>query len=141
MSYVVNWRGNDGQAGWHPVADLEEAAAHVERLRNVEGVNETKIFALEEVAFEFRPYYRVELAASTAPEPGAVSFAASLAPEPAAPAPPAPVAVEADAPGTPAWPVADDAGPQVADDAVDVTAEPAADEAGANGARRGLFGR
>lgn len=69
MSYVVNWRGPDGQAGWHPVSDLPEAAAHVEHLRNAEGVNETKIFKLEEVAFEFRQYYRVELAAADEPRP------------------------------------------------------------------------
>ena len=75
MSYVVNWRGSDGQAGWHPVGDLSEAATHVEHLRNSEGVSETKIFKLDEVAFEFRQYFRVELGDVAVADEPAPTFA------------------------------------------------------------------
>lgn len=64
MAYVVNWQGPDGSPGWHTVAELTDAAAHVEHLRNTEGVEGAKIYQLEEVAFELKPYFRVELAAA-----------------------------------------------------------------------------
>jgi hypothetical protein len=138
VSYVVNWRGPDGQAGWHPVGDLPEAAAHVEHLRNVEGVSETKIFKLEEVAFEFRQYFRVELAADEAPAP-APTFSV-------------PAAVEAPAPEPEPEPVAEAAWAEPAEEPAPVAvpsfetgepvlAEVGADDGGSNGARRGLFGR
>ena len=143
MSYVVNWRGPDGQAGWHPVGDLTEAATHVEHLRNVEGVGETKIFKLEEIAFEFRQYYRVELAPDEAPAPSptftvptaveapvpdaAPAAEVAWTPEPAAEAPAQPEPV-AEAPAFEApEPVLAEVG--------------AADDGGSNGQRRGLFGR
>ena len=139
MSYVVNWRGPDGQAGWHPVGDLGEAAAHVEHLRNAEGVGETKIFKLEEVAFEFRQYFRVELAAEEpAPSPTFTVPTAVEAPAPEPTPEPEPVA-------EPAWtePVAE-AAPvaEVVFEAPEpVLAEVGADDGGSNGQRRGLFGR
>jgi hypothetical protein len=136
VSYVVNWRGSDGQAGWHPVGDLSEAAAHVEHLRNIEGVSETKIFKLDEVAFEFRQYYRVELNDTPAVE--------ESAPTAAMPADPAPVVVEAVV-EPPAW------APEPADASTEPAFEPArvaepemaevGSDEGSNGQRRGLFGR
>jgi hypothetical protein len=75
VSYVVNWQGTDGQPGWHPVADVQEATTFVEHLRNAEGVEATRIFRLEEVAFEFRPYFRVELARAEAPTPTPIAVA------------------------------------------------------------------
>jgi len=65
MSYVVNWQGPDGSPGWYTVAELTDAAAYVERLRNTEGVEGAKIYRLEEVVFELKPYFRVELATPT----------------------------------------------------------------------------
>lgn len=141
MSYVVNWRGPDGQAGWHPVGDLPEAAAHVEHLRNVEGVTETKIFKLDEVAFEFRQYYRVELAADEAPAPTFSVPAVVEAPAPAVAPEPVPEV---------AWtePVAEvaevaevEAQGAALEPAEPVLAEVGADDGGSNGQRRGLFGR
>jgi len=73
VTYVVNWQGPDGQPGWHPVADVAEATTFVEHLRNAEGVEATRIFRLEEVPFEFRPYFRVELARTEPPTPIAVA--------------------------------------------------------------------
>jgi hypothetical protein len=141
VSYVVNWRGPDGQAGWHPVGDLPEAASHVEHLRNVEGVTETKIFKLDEVAFEFRQYFRVELAVDEAPAPSP-TFTVPAALEVPVPAPepvaevawaPEPHAAEPDVDPAPEAPAYEEAEP--------VLAEVGADDSGSNGQRRGLFGR
>lgn len=137
MSYVVNWRGSDGQAGWFPVGDLPEAAAHVEHLRNVEGVGETKIFRLEEVPFEFRPYFRVELASADEPVP---TFSVPAAD-------PAPASEPAEVPWSAAEPAADQAPDPEAELVAafqppqPALAEVGADEPGSNGQRRGLFGR
>lgn len=142
MSYVVNWRGADGQAGWHPVGDLNDAAAHVEHLRNAEGVSETKIFKLEEVAFEFRQYFRVELATGDAPPSPTFTVPAAVeapAPEPVAevawaPEPAAEVVAEpAPMPDLPEVPTFEAPEP--------VLAEVGADAGESNGQRRGLFGR
>ena len=142
MSYVVNWRGPDGQAGWHPVGDLNDAAAHVEHLRNAEGVGETKIFKLEEVAFEFRQYFRVELAPDEAPPSPTFTVPVAEAPAPApepvevawAPEPVAEVAAEpAPLPELPEVPAFEAPEP--------VLAEVGADAGESNGQRRGLFGR
>src|SRR3954454_1023142 len=63
---MVIFRGGDGKTGYHQVDELSEAIHHVERLRNDEGVDHAQIFQMEEVTFEFRPYFRVEVATSTA---------------------------------------------------------------------------
>lgn len=127
LMFVVKWISSSGEVGWHPVDSVDSAAAHVEHLRNTDGVEGAKIFRLEEVAFELRPYYRVEL--STPPP---VSFATSIAPDPDH----APV-VEPVASLPEAEPVAEPALAPVASIWTDADAEPAA-----NGApRRGLFGR
>lgn len=139
VSYVVNWRGSDGQAGWHPVADLQEAAGHVEHLRNNEGVTETKIFKLDEVPFELRQVYRVEIAVADEPAP---TFSAPVEPAPA------PAVVEAPI-EAPAWTPEPEAAPEAvaqpvfeaAAAAEPVLAEVGADDGASNGQRRGLFGR
>jgi hypothetical protein len=126
VTYVVSWQRPDGQPGWHPAADAQEAAAFVERLRNGEGAEGARIFRLEEVPYELKPYYKVELAAPASP---VVSFAASIAPDPDPPAPdPEPIVDPA-----PVWAAAD----------VEPVAEVHDDEPVTNGAhaRRGLFGR
>ena len=137
MSYVVNWRGPDGQAGWHPVGDLPEAAAHVEHLRNVEGVSETKIFKLDEVAFEFRQYFRVELAVDEALAPSP-TFTVPTAVEAPAPEPVAEVAWTPEAAAEPVEAVAE---APAYEEPEPVLAEVGADDGGSNGQRRGLFGR
>jgi len=129
----VNWERADGQAAWHRVGDVGEATAFVEHLRNAEGVDAPRIFRLEPVAFEWRPYYRAEV--GTAP-----SFTATVVPDPVpAPAPaagPAP-AVEP-APRSPWLAVAPEPAVDEADPGPDAGAE-AGD--GPTLARRGLFGR
>jgi hypothetical protein len=72
VSHMVIFRSTDGKSGYHQTEELDEAIRFVERLRNAEGVEQARIFRLEEVGFEFRPYYRVEVgAAGAAPVPGA----------------------------------------------------------------------
>ncbi len=138
MSHMVIYRGTDGSPGYHQADEVHDAVAFVEQLRNDQGVEEAKIFRMEEVTFQYRPYFRVELVSSerTLSAPAAKPAVA------AAPAAPTPPAAEASA-------------PQVevpsAESTVDVTetvetAAPAPtistpDANGDVGARRGLFGR
>ena len=82
MSHMVIFRSTDGKSGYHQTDELDEAVRFVERLRNAEGVEQARIFRLEEVGFEFRPYYRVEVgSAPVVPLPGTPS---APAPAPAA---------------------------------------------------------
>lgn len=128
--YLVIHQSGEGSVGFHRAQDLGEAVQAVEQLRNENGVEEAKIYRLEEVAFEFRPYYRVELA----------DFASEDAPSDWAPAAWSPevapeLAEEVDPDADVAW----------ADGSPAVAAEPAK----ATGTehvmpapiRRGLFGR
>ena len=62
MSHMVIYRGIDGKPGYHQTDDIHDAIGFVEQMRNEEGVEHARIFRLEEVVFEYRPYYRVELA-------------------------------------------------------------------------------
>jgi hypothetical protein len=65
---MVIYRGADGKPGYHQTDDIHDAVGFVEQMRNEEGVEHARIFRLEEVVFEYRPYYRVELAGA-APQP------------------------------------------------------------------------
>lgn len=114
---MVIFRSSEGKAGYHPAETLEDAARFVERLRNAEGVEQARIFRLEEVTFEFRPYFKVEVGGAPSPVPAPAPV------EPAVDAPEAEAAAPADEPG-------DELGP----------IEPEEVGIGANG-RRGLFGR
>jgi len=58
---MVIYRGVDGKPGYHQTDDIHDAVNFVEQMRNEEGVEHARIFRLEEVVFEYRPYYRVEL--------------------------------------------------------------------------------
>jgi hypothetical protein len=62
---MVIYRGVDGKPGYHQTDDIHDAVGFVERMRNEEGVEHARIFRLEEVVFEYRPYYRVELTDSS----------------------------------------------------------------------------
>ena len=71
MPHMVIFRSGEGKAGYHQADALEDAIRFVERLRNCENVEQARIFRMEEVRFEYRPYFRVEVgAASSSPEPG-----------------------------------------------------------------------
>ncbi|MFV1989669.1 MAG: hypothetical protein ACC652_02880 [Acidimicrobiales bacterium] len=64
MSHMVIFNGAEGQPRYHQADTLEEAVKFAEHLRNAEDLDETKIFRLSEVSFEFRPYFRVEVGGS-----------------------------------------------------------------------------
>jgi len=138
VSYVVNWRSSDGTDGWHAAADLTAAAAHVEHLRNRDGVDGARIFELHEVPFELRPYFKVELATTPAVDTVAAPVVEPSVVEPAV-AEPEPVVkpVHADESWAEAvWPESATTATEDSEPAL----EPVAD--GANGMhRRGLFGR
>jgi hypothetical protein len=133
MSHMVIYRSVEGQPVFHQVESLEDAARHVETLRNAGQGGDARIFSMKEVKIEVKTYYRVEVAseedkpaAAAAPAPAPVAAAPAAAPAPQAPAPaPAPAPV-AEAPAAHA-PAAGKGEPAVA--------------GAANGGRFGLFGK
>jgi len=138
MPFMVIYTTSDG-ASCHEQADaIDEAALFVERLRNKEGIEEIRIYRMEEISFAFRPYYKVELGMperqTTTPPQEVVG---SIPPPPAADEP---VVVHDPDPPVDA-PVA---APTVDVDVEVETTRPLpsadGDPTGANG-RRGLFGR
>lgn len=66
MSHMVIYRGADGKPGYHQTDDIHDAVMYVESLRNDKEVDHARIFRLEEVTFEYKPYYRVELSTGAA---------------------------------------------------------------------------
>ena len=63
MSHMVIFQTPEGNPGYNQFETVAEAVAFVEKLRNEQLVENARIFALEELKFDFRPYYRVELTA------------------------------------------------------------------------------
>ena len=61
MSHLVIYTGLDGTVGYQPCNTLTDAVAQVESLRNDKGIDGSKIFKLDEIKFEVRPYYRVAI--------------------------------------------------------------------------------
>ncbi|HET7653272.1 MAG TPA: hypothetical protein VFK42_09560 [Acidimicrobiales bacterium] len=78
MTHMVIFRSPDGKPGYHQAETLEEAVGFVERLRNDDGVSDARVFRMDEVAIEFKVYYRVAVAGE-AP----VEAAEPVAPHPA----------------------------------------------------------
>lgn len=154
---MVIFQTPGGSPGYNQFETLDEAVSFVEQLRNDRDVANARIFALEEVKFEFKPYFKVELQALTAgsgtpaPAPAPVQAqapqperAAPAAPStPAAPSAPQ-VAPAAPAPGGGAFnqpaPSEAPAPAPVASPAA-APAPPADQPAEAAPVRRGLFGR
>ena len=168
---MVIYRTADGQPGYHQADELDEAVRFVERLRNGDGVDGARIFKMEEVNFDFRPYFKVEIGPGGVPIETPVSpafsgreqgFTADLSSGFDAPAPSYEAPAAAAAPAADAWADPEPipsfvAPPSVSDPSVidalpHPSAEPAFDtppapaegsdeDATATGARRGLFGR
>lgn len=61
MEHVVFFTGADGAAQHRRTSSLEEAVRVVEHLRNVEGVEDARVYALAEVPLAFKTVYRVEV--------------------------------------------------------------------------------
>ncbi len=153
MSHMVIYRGPDSKVGYHQTDDIHDAVSFVEQLRNEDGVEHARIFRLEEVNFEYRPYFRVELKAggpalASAPAAAAVGTARDSQGTPAAAA--AAVATEAPAardaivdtpPTPPATSFSEAASVKVEEKVDEKTEPPSAEPENGVSARRGLFGR
>ena len=61
MPFMVIYRTSDGGSCYEQADAIDEAALLVERLRNKDGLDEIRIYRMEEISFAFRPYYKVEL--------------------------------------------------------------------------------
>jgi hypothetical protein len=61
---MVTFQTPDGTPGFHQSETLDEAITFVERLRNEQGVHNSRIFRMEELKFDFKPYYKVEISAA-----------------------------------------------------------------------------
>lgn len=80
MEHVVFYTAADGSPAYRRTANLDDAVRVVEHLRNAEGREEVHVYALNSVALNFRPYYRVELNANAAipAQPDAASVAPAV---------------------------------------------------------------
>ena len=139
MSHMVIYRSVEGSPVFHQVETLEDAARHVETLRNAGQGDDARIFAMKEVKIAVKTYYKVEVEgdeAPAAPAPAPAPAAAAPAPAPAPAAAPAPKIV-ADNSAAAAAPAA----PQAQQAPAAVKPEPAGAGAAANGGRFGLFGK
>ncbi len=82
MSHMVIYRGADGKPGYHQTDDIHDAVMYVESLRNDKDVDHARIFRLEEVTFEYKPYYRVEINTGAAAEVSAGNGVSDSADDP-----------------------------------------------------------
>lgn len=124
MPHMVIFRSVEGKPGYHQAETLDDAVRFVERLRNQEQIPEMRIFRMQEVPIEFKPYYRVEVM-------GGAEDAAPVAAAPPAPAVP---------PVAPVAPVEDKAAPaEEAVPAAPAVSEPVMSNGGP--ARFGRFNR
>ena len=84
MSHLVIFKSAEGKQAYHQSASLDEAVRFLEHLRNVERVEQAKLFRLTEVPVEFKTYFRAELPG--AGEPAAEAEVDEVVNEPEAPA-------------------------------------------------------
>ncbi|HEX7097072.1 MAG TPA: hypothetical protein VF183_14390 [Acidimicrobiales bacterium] len=130
MGHIVVFEGADRNPAFHRCEELADAVSFVEKLRNDRGVDNVQIYRTEEIKFDFKPYYRVELGTGStpssspalgAPSSSATSDVSSFAPI----APPPPPISSMAAPSEPQTGSYEDNG----------------DDLSVSGTRRGLFGR
>jgi len=69
MPHMVIFRDAEGKPGYHTAEGLDDAVRFVEELRNDREVSDTRVFAMQEVPIEFKPYWRVEVVAAAVSEP------------------------------------------------------------------------
>ena len=131
MSHMVIYRGPDGKPGYQQAEDIHDAVTFVEQMRNEDGVEQARIFRLEEVVFEYRPYFRVELSSFSSHD-----AMIGAAPSPMVSASSAQVEVMDESSVT----SLDEPFEVVESMTINVD-EPDSDAIAGNGARRGLFGR
>ena len=85
--HMVIFQNPAGDPGYNQFESIEEAVSFVETIRNEQGIDSIRIFELDEVKFDLKPYYKVELLALKAGAP-----AAAPAPAPRRAPAPAPAA-------------------------------------------------
>jgi hypothetical protein len=91
VGHIVVFEGSDRVPGYHRCEELADAVSFVEKLRNDRGVDKVNIYRTEEVRFDFKPYYRVELGALGAGSTPTPLGAAPIAPAAPHMAPPPPI--------------------------------------------------
>ena len=62
MGFIVVYQGADGSSTCAEHDSLHDAAQYVEHLCNDHGIHAARILQAEDVPFDVRPYYRVQLA-------------------------------------------------------------------------------
>ena len=146
MSHMVIYLSADGKAGYQQVDDLGAAVAFVERIRNTQGIENSRIYRMEQVNYRFEPYYQVRLeTGELLGGPYAATSSETSAPWQATGGPAAASAGSARAPGRvgPSTAVAG-ADPAAAPGVSPATAAlgdpaPAAEPGDGNGSKRGLL--
>jgi hypothetical protein len=135
MTHMVIHRSSEGAPVYHPTESLEEAARHVEQLRNAGQGADARIFRMEEIPMEVKTYYKVEVPGVAAPAPAKADAAPAPSPDAVAPA--------ADVPAAAAPAAAPAEAPAAAPTAATPPSkgEPAAAGANGTGGRFGLFGK
>lgn len=86
MPFMVIYRTADAETTFQQAEAIDEAALFVERLRNSEGIDQIRIYRMEEISFAFRPYYKVELGMperQTTPRPSVADRLPSIPDTPA----------------------------------------------------------
>jgi hypothetical protein len=83
VSFIVVYRGAGAGSSCEELGTLDDAVRFVERIRNDAGVSDAQIFRAEPVPFDFRPYFRVEIADAPVglPKPTRYSRDMLLAPD------------------------------------------------------------
>ena len=84
VSYMVIYNV-DGEPSYHEVDELDAAVTFVENLRNSNGIERARLVSLQDVGFEFRPYYRVQIGDKAAGGPPATAGKRSAATSPVRP--------------------------------------------------------
>lgn len=94
MSHMVIFNTPDGSEVFNRFDSLDEAIPFLEKLRNQRGVDNAKLFSMQEIEFGFKPIYKVTLG------PPAVEAGPSAARPEAPPVetPPRPSAFSSEAP-------------------------------------------
>lgn len=154
--HMVIFQNPDGDTGYNQFDSIEEAVGFVEKIRNDQGIDSIRIFELEEVKFDLKPYYKVELqalkagspmsaptssVAASAPSPSSMAAAPSSPPPPRAE--PAPAVADVPSSTSPFAPPSEPSPSYQSPHAPSPGSVPPADqpEEDAQPTRRGLFGR
>jgi len=61
VTHIVIHDGGDANTQYCQFDDVETAVSYLEELRNTEAVEDAKLFALDEVMFEVKQYFKVEV--------------------------------------------------------------------------------